>query len=72
MAPVSNFSFNRLTTWNQRDTTFIIRQNQSFLIEAFEVFQLLGETFNSVSGKNLVIEIMFSDKIVNGSVNDKQ
>ncbi len=41
-------------------------------MEALEVCQFLGETFNSVLERFLVIEIMFSDKSVNGSVNDIQ
>ncbi len=40
------------------------------MIEDFEVCQFLGKTFNSVLERLLVIEIMFSDKSVNDTVND--
>lgn len=39
-------------------------------MEALELCQFFGETFNFVLERILVTEIMFSDKNVNGSVND--
>ncbi len=41
-------------------------------MEAFTVAKFLGQPFNFVLERLLAIEIMFSDKSVNGSANDIQ